>query len=580
MKLLRLLFAPFRFLLRLLLRPLKWWSRSRAAGDGWIELHLEGGVTELRAPSRFTALVRRWLGEEEDPKVTLSAIRRLVDAIIADKKTKGLLVRIGPIGGGWASAATLRRQLRRVADAGRTVVVHFKGTAGNREYLVATAAKQIWSPPAEAIAPVGAAATTLFFKEVLDKAGVTVEVASAGRFKSAPEAFTRTERSEADREQTTALVNRIDDALLDAVGACHGVDRAGAEALLDTAPVVGSHAATQGLCHAALRDEDVPDAVAKLAELEKPPRLVAAGGYLDQRTLLPLARRPAKRVGIVEVHGAIVERASPYSGALDAVALEKTVVANLRAAQADKRIGAVILHVNSPGGGVAASDAIYAAVKRLDEEKPVIACFGDIAASGGYYVACGARAIVAQPLTVTGSIGVFGMLPVAAALGVKLGLHHDVIKNRVHADMYDIWRTRTEAERAHAEREVGALYDDFVQLVAAARKRERDEIHEVAQGRVWIGADAQAQGLVDGLGGFEEAMDRAKAAAKARFHIDPVLIRTKRTMRRPAPKKPDSRLLTELAGLTRAGPKLLEMAALEAAAPMASGWAYTPLDVR
>jgi len=582
LKVLRLLFAPFRFLLRLLTWPLRKRARHKAAGsDGWIELHLEGAIVEVRTPSRIPRFVRRWLGDEDDPKVTMSRVRKLMDEVIADPKVEGLMVRVGPLSGGWASASALRTQLARVRAAGKRVLVHFKGSAGNREYLVASAAEQLWGAPTEAIAPVGAAATTLFYKDVLDQAGVSIEVASAGRFKSAPEAFTRTERSEADREQTTALVDRIDRALVDAVAEAHAVDGDAAKAMMDRAPTVGAAAVDIGLCHRALHDEDLPEAIAEHGELESPPTLVPAGSYLNSRVMTPLIRaRRKKHVGIVEVHGAIMERASPYSGTLERVALEKVVVANLRAALANKRIGAVVLHVNSPGGGVAASDAIYAAVRRLDADKPVIACFADVAASGGYYVACGAREIVASPLTVTGSIGVFGMIPVFAALGGKLGLHHDVIKNRARADLYDVWRPRTEDERAHAQREIDGMYEAFLKLVSDARGTDRDTIHEVAQGRVWTGDDAADRGLVDSLGGMEEALDRAKSAGEGRFHELPVLVRAKtKPMPRPKPVEADAQIARSLLRLSGLDRRVIEMAALSTAAPRAMGWLYTPLDV-
>jgi protease-4 len=220
-------------------------------------------------------------------------------------------------------------------------------------------------------------------------------------------------------------------------------------------------------------------------------------------------------------------------------AVEAAVVADLRAALADPHIGAVILHVNSRGGSVTASDGIYAAVRRLNQEKPVIACFGEVAASGGYYVACGARAIVASPLTVTGSIGVFAMFPTWPGLTERLSIQHDVIKNRSHAALYDPWGGFDDEARALADREVGAMYEDFLNLVATARHKTRDEIHAVAEGRVWIGADALRVGLVDGLGGMTEASERARKAYGKPLADEMVLVKARGHETRPLPFRPE-----------------------------------------
>jgi signal peptide peptidase SppA len=278
-------------------------------------------------------------------------------------------------------------------------------------------------------------------------------------------------------------------------------------------------------------------------------------------------RRKKKAVGVVEVHGAIVEQATMYGSYLDRLAVQKSVVSDLRAALEEPRIGAVVLHVDSRGGSVTASDAIYSAVQRLNREKPVIACFGDVSASGGYYVACGARAIVCSPLTLTGSIGVFAMYPTWPELGRRYGVGHDVIKNHAHAALYDPWTDMPAEAREHAEREVEAMYETFLALVAGARGRTRDQIHEVAQGRVWSGSAAHAAGLIDGLGGMPEAIERAKEGAPdLSFAEDPVIVRARGTLDRPdAPKKEDplpSSLAPLLLARTTEGTLLRELIAL------------------
>lgn len=584
MRALRLVFAPLALLLRVLLRPFVLLRRQRAAEDGWLELELGGELREY-PPAPRPRLMRLLRPRDDGPRVVVSELEALAKEITRDPRVRGLLVRLGPLGGGWATTQQVRAALAKVRDSGRKVVVHVTQYAGNREYLVATAATSLVTVPPAILAPVGSASNTLFLGELLEKVGVKVEVASAGRYKSAPDMLTRTTRSAPDREQAEALVRALDEALLGAVVEGRGLSREDAHAALDDAPYTGARAVARRLTDATVRDEDLPAHVQALDAREAPPALVRASDYLHARAVRPLVQRRRKYVGIVEVHGAIVDRGSPYLGMLERSAVEKVVVSDLRAALADRRVGAVVLHVNSRGGSVLASDVIYGAVARLAAEKPVIACFGDVAASGGYYVACGARAIVGSPLTVTGSIGVFGVLPTWPGLTERLWIHPDVVQTHKHASMADPWRARTDEERAHGQAEVEALYREFVALVARARQKTEAEVDALAQGRVWIGAEAHAHGLLDGLGGLDEAIDRAQTAAGGRFAERPALVRAKKPRPRPDPPEVAEKKAALVALATsalgelvdpRLGTVLLEALALRAGAPHARAWAWTP----
>ncbi len=305
-------------------------------------------------------------------------------------------------------------------------------------------------------------------------------------------------------------------------------------------PSWGVHAHEAGYCDALVFDETIPRHIQTTASLDAAPDLQDAAAYLKKRTLPPIWRRREKIVGIVEVHGAIVDHAPRHAGLMDQSANRKSVVDDLRAALEDSKIGAVVLHVNSRGGSVTASDAIYAMVARVNEEKPVIACMGDVAASGGYYVACGARTIVAHPLTITGSIGVFAMLPTWPELTERLALGHDTVQNRQNATLYNPWVAFTDEAKAHANREVEAMYQTFLSLVAKARKLEATQVAECAEGRVWSGKDAQAQGLVDDLGGFARAVDLAKEAAGGRFASEPRRVKVRGERARPAVVDPQA----------------------------------------
>jgi len=584
MRFLELLALPLVILFRLLRRPFQLRARRRAAGkDGWIELELEGAVVDYRpAPE---PLYRRLMPWREGPRlVTLIGFERLVHELKTDPKAKGLLLRLGDAALSWKSAAHIHQLLGELRAANKEVITWIAHGAANREYLAVSAARQIWALPAAMFAPVGVASSGLFLKETLDRLGVRFEVRAAGKYKSAPDALTRVDRSEADREQTSAIVARMDAALSSAIARGRGISEAEAIARIDGAPTSGARAVELGLIDALIYNEDVPRQLAPLTESKKPPELVDAREYLVKRRPKPIVRRRGKVVGIVEVHGSIVERGGPWSEAMgNAMATERAVVADLRAAGLSRQVGAVVLHVDSRGGSVVASDAMLGAVRRLNEEKPVIACFGDVAASGGYYVACGARAIVASPLTITGSIGVFAMMPTWPELSARLGLHPDVIKNRRHASLFDPWRAPSDEERAHGQAEVEGMYEAFLAHVATARKKDRDWAHALAQGRVWMGEDAKERGLVDGLGGLNEAIERAKAEGQVRFEDEPKLIRARKPLPRPDPpeeegKKPPSALLDALWAMPRAEATLVkEILSLLLSAPAERrAFAYDP----
>jgi protease-4 len=577
------LLAPMLFLVALLWRPIRARSRRKALQKfGWLELMLEGEVVEVRHPPRLHPLVQRILRREEPIKVVLSRLRKFTEEVIDDPHAKGVLVRLGILHGGWASAQEIRGYLARIRDAKKEVVVHLIHHVGNKELLVASAATKVVMTPTGMFAAVGNALPGLFLKDPLERIGVKIEVAGAGRFKSAPERFTRTDRSEFDREQCQALIDELDESLISAVMDGRVLDREAAVKMLDRAPLVGSQAKASGFVDALARDEDLGDYVKDLEEAEEAPQFVGAGTYLALRHMPPLIKTRKKRVGIIEVHGPIVDASPGLTQYPDRLAIDRAVVADLRGALEDPSIHAVVLHVDSRGGSVTASDSIYSAVHRLDKEKPVVACFGDVAASGGYYVACGARSIVASPLTITGSIGVFAMLPTWPKLTEMLSVGHDVIKNRRHADLYDPWSGLDDDDRAHAQEGVAAMYDAFIALVAEARGLTKEEVHAVAEGRVWSGKAARGHRLLDGLGGMEEAIDRAKDAAGGRFEKEPVLIKARGHLLRPRPfEKKDvaPMALARLAGLLP-DPRLralYEELELMLSAPRATVWSWCPI---
>jgi len=255
-------------------------------------------------------------------------------------------------------------------------------------------------------------------------------------------------------------------------------------------------------------------------------RMVDARAYLSVRRTAP----PAKNVGIVHVRGPIVSRAPMAFGR---VAVDERIVGALRRARDARGISGVILLIDSPGGSVLASDRIHHEVTRLAEKKPVVAYFSNVAASGGYYVAAGAHAIVAEPTTITGSIGVVAGHLVLAPLLDKLGIVTELVKRGARADMLSTSRALDEGERQAMTREIEGYYVDFVNVVARGRHRPADEIEKLARGRVYSGLEAHRVGLVDHLGGFDVAIDVVRDKAGETRAVGQEVIKPPRTLPKP-----------------------------------------------
>ncbi|MEO7096926.1 MAG: signal peptide peptidase SppA, partial [Polyangiales bacterium] len=411
---------------------------------------------------------------------------------------------------GWASLEALRSELSRVRAGGKRLVVWLPEGASNREVYVASAASTIVAPPAADISLTGVKSERHFIRRALDKIGVSVELHARKEFKSAGDGAVRDDRSPADRLQTEAMVTAIDRALVFAIAEGRGIDEAAARAIVDAGPTRASTAKTRGLIDLVGHDDDLPTLLGtKIVSARR--FLVRRRSGLDRFSYAAMFRR-RKVIAIVQVHGTIASGGNPLARALGPIATAEQVVADLRAAERDPRVAGVVLDVDSRGGTVTASDAIYAAARRLAAKKPLFARMGDVAASGGYYVAAAGRAIVARPLTITGSIGVVAMRPIAARLAEHIGITRDVVSRGRFADADAFLRAPTDEERALFDREIDQHYDEFVALVAASRGRSVEEVEPLARGRVWTGTDAHAQKLVDHLGGLDRAVELVRAA--------------------------------------------------------------------
>lgn len=455
----------------------------------------------LEGPSRLAVLLGR--RDALDPFVRLSLqLQRLA----RDESVGVLVLKIRGAGElGLGRIEELRALLGEMRGRGVKVVAWLSG-GGDADYYLATAADRIYAAPQTLLEINGFAATRYYLRGLLTKLGVEPEFVKIGAYKSAPEQFTEERSSEAAAEQTNALLDDQFPRYVAAVAKARGLTAAEVQERLDRGLWLSETAVEAKLIDGTSQGTGaaLDEVVAQLA-----------GERLPRRGAGPDEERPplwghVPALAVVEISGDIV----PGEGVPGQRGGADDVIRRLREVAEDASVRAVVLRVDSPGGDVAASEAIYLAVQKLRERKPVVASFGDVAASGGYYAACGADWIVAEPSTLTGSIGVFAGKADLSALYAKVGITSETFRRGDRADFFTTRRPWTEPEKAELGRIVDRFYETFLQRVAAGRKMTRDEVHEVAQGRVWTGAQAKDRRLVDGLGGLEVALAEARSRAK------------------------------------------------------------------
>ena len=402
---------------------------------------------------------------------------------------------------------------------------------GTLSYYLASAFREVWMQPSGTVGLIGFATNALFLRDALDKAGLQAQFIARGEYKSAANMFTQDRYTEAHREADSRLIESLHNQVWQGIAESRRLDVSALDELADRAPLLRDDALSAALIdRVGFRDEAYrrigeltdPDADSDPDGDAAPPRLFlsryAQTRHAQTRKHGPsLPGRKAKpAVAVITVAGPIVggrggPGLSPFGRSS---AGGDTIAAALREAGADDDVKAVVLRVDSPGGSVSASETIWREVCRVRAAgKPVVASMGSVAASGGYYVAMAAEVIVANPATITGSIGVITGKLVARELKDRLGVGSESLRTNVNADAWSVNSPFTAEQYDMVEAEANLFYDDFVRRVAEARKMSVEDVGIVARGRVWTGADAIERGLVDELGGLRTAVRRAKVLA-------------------------------------------------------------------
>jgi protease-4 len=473
--------------------------------------------------------------EPEDPvgKLRSRGRPRLKAALCAlheagnDPQVVGLIARLGDTAMPLAIAQELRAAVIDFAASGKPAVAwaetYGESANGMVPYVLATGFTEIWLQPSGELGLIGIAAEVTFLRGALDKAGIEPQLDRRYEYKNAADRIMNAGFTDAHRESADRIAESTWDVVVQAIASARGIAPDALRQRVDDGPISPDAALEAGLIdRIGYRDEVYAEVRRRVGGQ---PALRFADRWSPRRSLpeRALAAVPHRRppvVALIEGHGGIVtgrSRRTPFQGQ---VMGSDTVAAAFRTAREDDRVGAVVFRVDSPGGSYVASDTVWReVVVTRDAGKPVVVSMGTMAGSGGYFVSCAADAIVAQPSTLTGSIGVFGGKAVVSQLSERLGLTMDAVSRGRHARMFSARVGFTEDERERLSGWLDAVYDDFVGKVATGRRMQRDAVHEIARGRVWTGADAAAIGLVDSLGGLSDAVriarERAGLAADA-----------------------------------------------------------------
>ncbi len=518
-----------RFLLRSTARCVLWAIDLLARLTGRhrpynaLQIELTGHITETgvlgflpfrysAAPDLFTlTTLLRWAREDEQ----LSAVVFIIDNLDT----------------GWARLQNLRRSIQALRHAGKYVLVYL-AEGSTREYYLASAANAVAMAPSGHLTVTGLAAETTFFKGALDKLGIEAQVTQAGQYKSAGEPFTRTSLSEPHREMMNSLLDDLYDQIVEGVATSRNTDKATVRDLIDQGLFLPREAQETGLIDHIGYEDDIPHwlesrggqgkteekgRTAAVTSAESDPTapnlFIEAGAYLRRRGRLmrrQALRYPSARIAFMTVGGTITRGETETGSEGIRSTGSSSVIRDLRHIREDDDIAGVLIRVSSPGGSGLASDLIWHEILQTKEEKPVILSLGDVAASGGYYIALAGTTVFAEAGTVTGSIGVIAGKAVLHGLYAQLGMDKEILTRGKRAALFSDYLAFGPTEQERMNSEIQSFYRDFVKKVAQCRSLSYEGVDACAQGRVWSGRQAAARGLVDRIGGLEEAMAELK----------------------------------------------------------------------
>ncbi|MDO4994115.1 MAG: signal peptide peptidase SppA [Bacteroidales bacterium] len=494
-------------------------STTSVPSDAVVVFKLDGSISERTSDNPFAGMFGNKLMDEE---LGLDDILRAIKNAKENDKVKGIYMEAGSFGGATpAQLQEIRQALVDFKTSDKFIVAYGDQYTQGAYYLCSVADSVIINPEGM-LDWKGLAMQTMYYKELMDKVGVKMEIFKVGTYKSAVEPYFLTEMSEANREQITVFSNEIWNQMLNEVSKSRKMTAEQLNQLTDSAltfqpaPLYKKIKLVDKLAYS----DEVPRIIANMMGSDEEKPTDAYNTITIQDMAASTANEPKGTSGnIIAVYyadGEIVD--APSSGIFngnEAQIIGSKTIKELQELADNDDVKAVVLRVNSPGGSAYASEQIHHAVQAIKAKKPVVVSMGGYAASGGYYISCGADYIFAEPTTLTGSIGIFGTFPVAAELmNNKIGLHISTVKTNEFADFGDYSREMTEGEKNALQSYVNRGYELFTKRCAEGRGMKQDDIKAIAEGRVWTGEHAKQIGLVDQLGNLDDAIAEAKKRAK------------------------------------------------------------------
>lgn len=488
----------------------------KVENNSMLVFDLSMNITDSQPTSTTAEALSRTLSDQSEPSsMTLRRVVETINAATEDDRILGIYLHSSSSSSsnGFATLREVREALERFRDAGKTIIAYDQDWS-EREYYLASVAEEILLHPLGIMEMNGLSSETTFLAGGLEKYGVGVQVTRVGKYKSAVEPFVLTESSPESRQQTEKLLSDIWSDFLTTVDRREKISAQQVQQVVNTrGMLMAPEAEQQGFVDRLAYFDEV---VAQLKELtgkkedDQTFRQISLSRYAtvsdNQRAT---KARSASQIALVYADGEIVsgEGGSTQVGG-DRLAKQ------LRDLRRDDDVKAVVLRVNSPGGSATASEVIQREVQLMTETKPIVVSMGNVAASGGYWISSYGSKIFAQPNTVTGSIGVFGMLLNVQSLGNNQGITWDVVKTGPYADIDTITRPKTAQEMAIIQQMVDRIYERFLNLIVQSRNLPAQQVREIAQGRVWSGQEAQQLGLVDEIGGLNDAILAAAELAE------------------------------------------------------------------
>jgi len=476
------------------------------------EINLEGTLVDRSQDDPFTSAFTQAVGKNSENSIGLDDVLSNIDKAKKDANIVGIYLKGGSLSGGIASIKEIRNALIDFKKSGKFVIAYADNYSQRMYYLVSVANKILLNPQGM-LELKGLSAQTMFFKKTLDKLGIEMQIVKVGTFKSAVEPLVNTKMSDANRLQVSVYMNSIWNTILKDVSVSRKIPF---ERLNMYADEMMMFQPTEKTKQYALVDSlvyiDQVDSIIKTSvkNMKKDDKLV----FVKHTAMLKVPdtiKFDKNKIAVIYAIGEITDDEGEGIVA-------KTMVKTINDIAKDEQVKAVVLRISSPGGSAYASEQICHALTLLKAKKPLIVSMGDYAASGGYYIACMADKIVAQPNTITGSIGIFGVIPNISGLNDKLGITYDGVKTNKMSDAISVNRPFTTEERSLMQNYVNRGYELFVKRCAEGRKMKVDQIKAIAEGRVWTGEDAIKIGLVDKIGGLNDAIKIAVDKAKLKTY--------------------------------------------------------------